>query len=379
MKRTLLALPLLVLWLTAAIAADCICPPLISNVNAEALTVSVLMDKEDANLTLTYGSGKSAKPTKIEKTDTQQMKLQVAIHKFRITGLKAGEVVPYEVAGFKSEFRAAPGNVNEEVLFMFGGDYNMPTDAGVKALEEKYKKKVDFFMDLGDHLIGRRIWGKTVEWLGRVPVVIGRGNHDNDEKYTKDQQQLQKHLDFPNHPNMDFTHEWGPVMVRAEDVPGYSKPYPQADLDVIDKAFAGTKCPWKFYICHHVFFSDGPHGFQEFEAGGGKKAFEGVLRREGVWPVFQKHNVKLVFNGHDHMYQRSHAVDGSGKQAANGVVNVTFGGVGKDFKGKSPWSAFQYLGGTATLGYAHVKGDTTTVQLLEPTGKAADEVVVKLK
>ena len=30
-----------------------------------------------------------------------------------------------------------------------------------------------------------------------------------------------------------------------------------------------------------------------------------------------------MLNGHDHLYQRSLSVDGQGKQAANGIVNVT--------------------------------------------------------
>ena len=106
---------------------------------------------------------------------------------------------------------------------------------------------------------------------------------------------------------------------------------------------------------------------------------EGVLRREGAWPIFQKNNLKIVLNGHDHLYQRSFPVDGAGKKADNGIINVTFGGSGKTFKSKSDWSAFQFLTGSAELAYVHVKGDTATLRLIEPGGKTADEVVVKLK
>lgn len=373
-------LPLLLLLLCAAAqgAAERQCPPLITNVSHEALTVSVVMDAEDKELVLTYGEGKQAKLWKIEATDSRELGPQVFIHKFRVEGLKAGQAYPYRVAGFESRFRAAPDDLHAEVLFVFGGDYNMPSDAGIKRLEEQLKKDVDFFVDLGDHLTNRRLWGKSVEWVGRVPVFLARGNHDNDPKYTRDKSQVQKYLDFPDLTCMDYSVEWGPVMLRAEDVPGYSKPYPQTDLDAIDKAFSGTKCPWKFYACHHVFFSDGPHGYQEFEVDG-KKIAEGVLRRQQLWPIFKKHQVRLALNGHDHLYQRSQTVDGNGKPDPEGTMNVTFGGNNKTFKGKSTWAAFQYLGGASQLAYLHVKGNEATLKMVQSDGSVADEVVLKLK
>jgi hypothetical protein len=270
--------------------------------------------------------------------------------------------------------------MSAEVLFMFGGDYNMPLDPGVKDLEEKLKRKVDFFLDLGDHLINRRIWSAKVDWLGRVPLVVARGNHDNEvPQYTNDKKQLQHYLDFDGD-NLTFSYEWGPVMVRVEDTPGYSHPFVPQDLVDMDKAYTETRCPWKFFGCHHVFFSDGPHGHTKFKARGyDGEIEEGVLRRRQAWPIFKKHGVRIVLNGHDHLYQRSHFIDGEGKPDPAGPMNVTFGGHKNTFTGKGAWSAFQYTGGMGRLGYVHVKGETATLRLIEDGGKAADEITVNLK
>jgi hypothetical protein len=370
-------------WLSAisviCFAAERQCPPILTYVSGDALTVSVVMDIEDKELTLTYGDGKTLKPARIESTDSRQLGPRVAVHKFRVSGLKPGTSYKYKVANFESAFHTAPPEHSAEVLFMFGGDYNMPQDAEVKKVEEQLKKEVDFFVDLGDHLITRRIWIQELNWVGRVPILLARGNHDNEVgKYTTDKMQAQKYLDFPDPATLDYNFEWGPVMFRVEDVPAYSNPYPPEDLDNIDKAYTGSKCPWKFYACHHIFFSDGPHGYQQFPVNG-KQCFEGVLRREQIWPIFKKHNVKLVLNGHDHSYQRSAIVNGDGKPDPDGTMNVVFGGDAKDLKGKSPWSMMQYLGGKAQLAYVYVKGDEATVRLIEKGGALADEVVIKLK
>ncbi|HYF49285.1 MAG TPA: metallophosphoesterase [Planctomycetota bacterium] len=360
-------------------AAERQCPPLLSLVSKDALTISVVLDKEDKDLTLTYADGKTIKPTKIEITDSRQLGPQVAIHKFRITGLKPGTSYPYKVMDFTSKFRTAPADQNTEVLFLFGGDYTMPQDPMVQKIEEQLKKEVDFFVDLGDHLFTRRVWIKDANWIGRTPILLALGNHDNEvPKYTKDPAQAQKYLDFPDPANLDFSFEWGPVMFRVEDVPGYSNPYSKEELDTIDKAYAATKCPWKFYACHHIFFSDGPHGYQSFPVNG-KPYPEGVLRREQLWPIFKKHNVRVAFNGHDHSYQRSAFINGEGKPDPAGTMNVVYGGDVNDLKNKSLWSLRQYLGGKSSLAYLHVKGSEATLRLIERDGSVADELTFKLK
>ncbi|MBI3829880.1 MAG: metallophosphoesterase [Planctomycetes bacterium] len=377
MRRLSPILLLIFVWRVGASTAERQCPPIITNVSHDALTISVVMDGEEKEMQLTYGDGKKASPWKIESTDSKELGPKVFIHKFRITDLKASVEYPYNVAGFESKFRASPSDSAAEVLFLFGGDYTMPSDEGIKKLEEQLKKQVDFFVDLGDHLTNRRLWGKSVDWVGRVPVMLARGNHDNDPKYTRDKEQIQKYLDFPD-PSLDYSLEWGPVMLRAEDVPGYSKPYSKEELQAIEKAYTDTKCPWKFYACHHIFFSDGPHGHQEFEEGG-KKIAEGVLRRQQLWPIFKKQNVKFALNGHDHLYQRTSFIDGEGKLDPLGTMNVTFGGIQKTFNGKSEWSAFQLTNGTAQLAYVLVKGNEATLRLIQNDGTVIDEAVVKLK
>nr|WP_274528679.1 phosphodiester glycosidase family protein [Paenibacillus piscarius] len=70
----------------------------------------------------------------------------------------------------------------------------------------------------------------------------------------------------------------------------------------LDEDLAATDKKWKV-----LFFHQGPYG-----------SIYANERAQKLWvPVFDKHKVDLVMNGHDHIYMRSYAMNG-GKQAADG-------------------------------------------------------------
>lgn len=70
----------------------------------------------------------------------------------------------------------------------------------------------------------------------------------------------------------------------------------------LDADLSATDKKWKV-----LFFHQGPYG-----------SIYANERAQKLWvPVFDKHNVDLVMNGHDHIYMRSYAMNG-GQQAADG-------------------------------------------------------------
>lgn len=84
----------------------------------------------------------------------------------------------------------------------------------------------------------------------------------------------------------------------------------EADLSKTTK-----KCVIAYW--HHPRFNSGKHG-----------PFE---QAKGFWPLFVKHHVELVINGHEHFYERFNAMDAEGQPASDGVVQFTVGTAGVAF------------------------------------------------
>jgi hypothetical protein len=84
----------------------------------------------------------------------------------------------------------------------------------------------------------------------------------------------------------------------------YTPGKPQYEWLVSD--LAGTSKPWKFVFFHIPPYSSGGHGSD-------------LNVRQTLAPLFEQYGVTIVFNGHDHDYERS---------GANGVTYIVTGGGG---------------------------------------------------
>ena len=88
----------------------------------------------------------------------------------------------------------------------------------------------------------------------------------------------------------------------------------------VEKALEGSNEDWKIAYFHHPPYSSGDrHGSD-------------VRLREVLEPLFVKHNVSVVFNGHDHFYERvkpqkgiAYFVVGSGGQLRRGNIDRNSG------------------------------------------------------
>ncbi|OGR50852.1 MAG: hypothetical protein A2049_02230 [Elusimicrobia bacterium GWA2_62_23] len=104
------------------------------------------------------------------------------------------------------------------------------------------------------------------------------------------------------------------AFIGAKFAPGLepgSKQYKWLDY-FLGKASDKT---WKIVAVHEPLYSTGAHGTAEAEV----KALE---------PLFLKHKVDLVLQGHDHNYERTMPVKEGVPDEAGGVVYVTLGGGG---------------------------------------------------
>jgi hypothetical protein len=83
----------------------------------------------------------------------------------------------------------------------------------------------------------------------------------------------------------------------------------------LDYVLSRTKKEWKFVILHHPLYSSGEYGILE-------------EMNETLRPLFEKHQVDAVFQGHERVYERTSALVGD-SVTEGGIVYLTLGGGGR--------------------------------------------------
>jgi 3',5'-cyclic AMP phosphodiesterase CpdA len=123
----------------------------------------------------------------------------------------------------------------------------------------------------------------------------------------------------------------------------------------LEKELANSDSPWKIAFFHHPLYSSG-----------GRHGSEMDLRQQ-LEPLFLKYNMSVVFQGHDHFYERT--------KPQKGIVYFVVGGSAKlrqgDIIARSPLTA---AGNDTDYTYTLVEiaGDTMNFQTLTRAGKRVD-------
>ncbi|MCX5531128.1 metallophosphoesterase family protein [Streptomyces sp. NBC_00006] len=212
-----------------------------------------------------------------------------------------------------------------------------------------------------------RVWdqflAQTETVAKSVPWMVTAGNHDMEAWYSPNGYGGQSaRWSLPdNGPDPDrapgvysFTYGGvGVVALDANDV-SYEIPANKGYLDGkqtawLDKRLGELRArddiEFVVVFFHHCAYSTSTH------------ASDGGVRDAWV-PLFTKHQVDLVINGHNHVYERTDAIKGTGNgevgkpvpvgastdPTRDGIVYVTAGGAGKDLYGFGPGVPDSYEG-----------------------------------
>jgi len=120
-----------------------------------------------------------------------------------------------------------------------------------------------------------------------------------------------------------------------------------------------TSDDWKIPFFHHPLYSSArAHGSTE-------------ALRESIEPLFVKYNVSVVFNGHDHVYERT--------KPQQGIVYFVIGSGGKlrpgDLDPRSPLTAKGFDTDLAFLA-GEIDGDNMVFQTISRTGAVVDSGII---
>ena len=291
-------------------------------------------------------------------------------HAVALSGLGPGSRYYYRVkeAGEKSEiarFHTASEGEYSRFAFAVIGDSGRGRKGqlAVAALLERLEP--DLILHTGDIVYpsgeerhyDRRFFVPYGRLLKEVPIFPILGNHDlergNGAAYLNnfhlprnDTQGTGRYYSF-NWGNVHF------VALNSELYHGDHSYRPEEQKTWLDRDLKETRQPWKIVYFHRPIYSSSKHGSDE-------------RIREDLEPVLVRHEVDLVFSGHDHVYERTVPI--------RGVTYVVSGGCGKGLypAGSSEWTAFSKSIYHAVL--VRVDGKRLSLEAVEPDDSVLDRL-----
>lgn len=282
-----------------------------------------------------------------------------------------GAEFAYAIDGSTASLRAralpAPG---ARLRFAAFGDSGQGSEGQLRVAAALERLDPDLVLLLGDIVYQRgrperyreRFFAPYARTLARVPFFPAPGNHDYGNHYLSrriGERRLNEgyRLVFqrPKYYSFDAgdAHFASLDTNRGHRIPAAEPVGPgSAQLDWLERDLAASKARWKFVFLHVPLYSSGKHGDHP--------ALAAALE-----PILARHGVDVVFQGHDHHYERTRPI--------RGVVYVTSGagGGGLHPRGRdNPYTAKRVIAHGVAL--ATVEGRRLTLEFVDADGRVQD-------
>lgn len=250
-------------------------------------------------------------------------------------------------SSFKT-FRAAD---KPYLNFLAFGDSGSGTEEQLELGRQMEKFEPDFIVHTGDLLsegldadADKQYFLPYKSMIAKYPMYIALGNHDYGRKYNKEEgRRFLRENYIPFHtmpytglPPYYYFFDDGNARFFVLDTNSFAGAKWAQPLNASSKQYtwlqhylARTSAPWKFVVMHEPIYNTGAHASSE-------------QQRALLAPLFEKYKVDIVFQGHDHDYERTRPIMGGTANNAEGVVYVTLGGGGSPLyfqRDTADWSA----------------------------------------
>jgi len=169
------------------------------------------------------------------------------------------------------------------------------------------------------------------ELFGRVPVFPCIGNHE------KNHSDYYKYFSLPK-PEYYYSFKYGNAEFFVLDTNGLRNLSAESEqYKWLDKGLAASDAKWKFCYHHHPAYSSDSDDYGNTAKG---SSTLGDKRVQQLLPLYEKHNVDLVFNGHIHLYERTWPIRAGKVDQKTGVIHITSGGGGGKLEDVGPTPTF---------------------------------------
>ncbi len=316
------------------------------------------------------------------KTDDLVNDRSVNRHSITLQGLRPNSTYIYSVGDTSnnrwseiSEFNTAPDRVIP-FSFMYLGDAQNGLDRWGTLMQNAYRQRPDMaFVLMAGDLVNRG--AKRDDWddlfyngavvFSKKPLMPTIGNHECQGGHptlylklfhlpTNGPQSLEPERAY----SFEYSNALFVIMDSNEDA--------QKQAPWLDAQLTNSKSTWKFVMFHHPIYSSA-------------KGRDNSKIHDAWLPIFDKHHVDMVLQGHDHAYLRTYPMrqDQRAASAKEGTIYVVAVSGTKMYeqgtfdyteKGFTNTSTFQILD-------VQISGDRLLYRSYDLDGKPVDEFEIK--
>lgn len=264
------------------------------------------------------------------------------------------------------------------VTFNVVGDTGTGSVGQMQIAKQMQGSSADFLMHMGDLVYyaitqqnaDLRVFSPYSEEMRTRPWFLAPGNH---EMYVDNKVALElfflptnsvtgtEHFYSFEHGDVQFVVAWSDLQAGANYAPGSTQ---HAWLDA---ELARSSKPWKFLFFHHTWRSSGVHQTDDYDR---NAILDANQLDQSLAQLARKHGVQIVFNGHEHSYERL--------APSGGPVSFVSGGGGAAIYNLTqpnpdnvqfyPWHHFLHV---------MVDGDEARVEAVSADGSVFDKLHVR--
>jgi predicted phosphodiesterase len=348
---------------------------------ATRTTMTVMWETEaPARAVVEYGTRfPPEKSVAIEKPDT--------LGEVVLSGLEPGTKYNYRVRCTDAEgrtlesrpltFLTSPG-AGDAFSFAVIGDTQRNPVVTQKVAKLIWERRPNFVVHCGDVVDdGAAKWQWTGdlfkpchELFGRVPVYPCIGNHEKNHAH------YYRYFALPR-PEYYYSFQYGNAEFFVLDT-NTQRNLTDAGEQYrwLDKALAASEAKWKICYHHHPAFSSDDNDFGDSWKG---STTAGDRRVRNLVPLYEKHNVDVVFNGHIHVYERTWPIRAGRVDQKTGVTYVTSGGGGGRLEDFAPTPAFfkQEFRSDYHFCYVTIHNGSFQLKAFDHEGRLFDQFALK--
>jgi len=261
-------------------------------------------------------------PTEVTLTidGREQTSSRNLIHRFAVDGLEAGGAYDYTLrtAGDEKGGRVRTIAADGSFTFGFASDPSPRPDWWAKVAAVLADAELDLFVHGGDMIGSGRhynawhidFFNRSPELFAHTPIYPILGNHDEGSG-------LFNRIFVTPTDDRHWYQRIGPaLLVGIDGADDWSED--SANVRWLDDLLGRSESPFVFVFNHYPAWTSANHGRTD-EHG---QLIESQVHaaRYVILPICQRHSVTAMFNGHDHVFERSELPDG--------LTLVTSGGGG---------------------------------------------------
>ncbi len=270
-----------------------------------------------------------------------------SIHEVKLTGLKSQQLYFYRAEtetesgdAIFSEPYTFTTAVEPETPFAFAviGDTQGNPTVCSKLCKLAWGQRPSFVLHAGDlvstgadnsHWTGHFFPGME-ELICRVPLFPVLGNHEQDAR---------NYYDYMSLPDPEYFYDFRYGNAHFFMIDSNRKVGPGSEqYKWLNKVLDDSDAEWKFVCHHHPPYSSDENDYGDLWQT--SKSTHGDTRVRQLSPLYEEHNVDIVWNGHIHSYERTWPVEKGKAKGADAPMYVITGGGGGGLETPGPVRTF---------------------------------------